>query len=177
MEKLYGGEGNRPHLESCSFINDVTPINCIYCNKWDNQILNDKIQEGLDILVEISILKDNWNKYAAKSPDKEAFYSAVSYLRYLGTHEPKNLFLHRISPSPVGGVGITLKNKTNSFERRVYIEFMNDNQTFVLFSEGHTIHSEEIKKIDLLYDRCYLFLNSGEISWKNEQTKILYSNL
>ena len=90
-------------------------------------------------------LKDGWNGYSAPAPSRAALVNARSFLTTLMsvTYEPS-----RVSPSAVGGVGIS--HKKNG--RRVYVEFFNDGAVFALFSDRQ---SEPISKQVIPADQTY----------------------
>jgi hypothetical protein len=74
-------------------------------------------------------LKDDWNSYNAARPTSLAVGNAEKFLDVLCVAKVKP---KRVSPSSVGGIGITVRRG----ERKAYIEFLNAGKTFVLFSDG-----------------------------------------
>jgi hypothetical protein len=82
-------------------------------------------------LEQLRNLGNDWNGYATPAPSDAAIVTAKAFLSaFLGTDfEPS-----RLAPSVSGGVGITHKNRS----RRVYVEFFNDGDVCVLFSDGES---------------------------------------
>jgi len=77
----------------------------------------------------LSDLGDGWNSYAAPRPSHEAISNAREFLNVLLA---ARLMPNRVRPSSIGGVGITFRSGV----RKVYVEFLNNGHTHVLFSDG-----------------------------------------
>lgn len=87
---------------------------------WEEQIAK------LDAMAE---LRPGWNGYNAPAPNEAALRGARSFLSTLQQHR---LPPHRVAPSVMGGVGVTLRHEA----RKVYVEFYNDGTAHALFSAG-----------------------------------------
>src|SRR5262245_29066699 len=74
-------------------------------------------------------LEKGWNGYAASPPGDIAVNNALQFLDALPVEELKPA---RLSPSAVGGVGMTFRRA----ERKAYVEFYNDGKICALFSDG-----------------------------------------
>lgn len=85
--------------------------------------------EAFSRLEDLSRLDDGWNSFAASRPSYEALSNAREFLNVLLAAE---LVPNRVRPSSIGGVGITFRRG----DRKVYVEFLNNGQTHVLFSDG-----------------------------------------
>ncbi len=73
-------------------------------------------------------LEHGWDSYDAEPPSGWAVSNAEEFLR---VSEKAGLFPSHVSPSVVGGVGITFRH---SFRRHAYVEFENDETASVLYS-------------------------------------------
>ena len=97
-------------------------------------------------LEQLRSLGDAWNGYDSPAPSNASIVTAKAFLSTLGTDfEPS-----RLAPSVSGGIGITHKKGT----RRVYVEFFNDGDVCVLFSDGETPpRSRRVKPSQVYFKR------------------------
>jgi hypothetical protein len=83
-------------------------------------------------------LVKGWDGYDADPPSDEAIAGASKYLDLL---DLAGIPPDRVASSVMGGVGVTHKLDVG----RVYVEFLNDGQTYVLKSFGTEVVSMDIK--------------------------------
>lgn len=74
------------------------------------------------------LLRSGWNSYNAPPPSKESLEAAK---RFLAVTENRNLRPSRITPSVVGGVGITIRRSG----KKGFVEFYNSGKVCLLLSE------------------------------------------
>lgn len=82
-------------------------------------------------LDEFAALKKGWNSYRADAPSSLAINTANAVLSALAV---ANLTPSKVSPSAVGGVGITVREGG----RRAYVECYNDGVVYRMLSDGIT---------------------------------------
>jgi hypothetical protein len=101
-------------------------------------------QQRLD---QLNQLKQGWNGYDAPAPSHQAVTTAKEFLTQL-VNVPGSIEPSRVAPSSVGGVGITCKKR----DRRVYIEFFNDGEVCVLFSDNTSEpQSERVEPVPSIF--------------------------
>ena len=74
----------------------------------------------------VTKLEKNWDSFKADPPNAPSIAKARKFLLGCGLQE-----VDRVSPTSVGGIAITFRNKY----REVFIEFYNNEKVFALFSE------------------------------------------
>ncbi len=100
---------------------------------------SDEMNQLQTKLSKMDSLPPGWDGYSAPAPSETAITTAKSLLSaFLGEDfAPK-----RISPSAVGGVGITHKRES----RKVYVEIYNSGEVYALFSDG--ISEPDVRQIE-----------------------------
>ena len=87
--------------------------------------------QAADDLSKMRGMVEGWDSYGAKPPSDEALKKAGEYLRM--TYE-RDVAVDRVSPSVIGGVGITVR-KGRDDPREVYYEWDNGGRGYVMFSD------------------------------------------
>jgi len=90
-------------------------------------------------LTKLHRLPPGWDGYSAPAPSERAITTAESLLSALLRED---FAPRRISPSSVGGIGITHKRES----RKVYVEIYNSGEVYALFSDG--VSEPDIKQIE-----------------------------
>jgi hypothetical protein len=76
-------------------------------------------------------LADGWDSYRAPAPQSVAVSQAECFLNQLSQAD---ILPSRLSPSVVGGIGVTFREG----QRKSYVEFYNNGTVCVLFSDGES---------------------------------------
>jgi hypothetical protein len=101
---------------------------------------SDEMNQLQSRLSKIGSLSAGWDGYSAPAPSSSALRIAKDLLK---TFCREDFAPKRVSPSAVGGVGITHKRKT----RKIYIEIYNNGEVYALFSDG--ISEPDVKQVEL----------------------------
>jgi hypothetical protein len=96
-----------------------TVFSSLELNEWDKRL--ERLRD----------LGDDWNGYATPAPSNASIVTAKAFLSAVLA---MGLEPSRLAPSASGGVGITHKKRS----RRAYVEFFNDGDVCVLFSDGES---------------------------------------
>ncbi len=97
-----------------------------------NTLLESQLEKWSEKLQDLRHLRLGWDGYDAPVPTGKSLEKAAQFLESLkqrGDLEPALL-----SPSTVGGVGITFAGIN---DREAYLEFFNDGRVFAALSNGH----------------------------------------
>jgi hypothetical protein len=76
-------------------------------------------------------LADGWDSYRAPAPQSDAISHAECFLNQLSRAD---VLPSRLSPSVVGGIGVTFREG----QRKSYVEFYNNGTVYALFSDGES---------------------------------------
>lgn len=91
--------------------------------------LADGTADAIESLAKLADLPRGWDGYDAEPPSASAVSHAKSFL---AVATGSGIVPGRIVPSVVGGVGMTFRADS----RKAYVEFFNDGEIYVLFSDG-----------------------------------------
>lgn len=101
---------------------------------------SDEMNQLQTKLSKMDSLPAGWDGYSAPAPSKTAVLIAKDLVK---TFCREDFVPKRVSPSAVGGVGITHKRKA----RKIYIEIYNNGEVYALFSDG--VSEPDVKPIEL----------------------------
>lgn len=92
---------------------------------FEQSVTNSRI---LNLLDEITLLKDNWDGDGAKAPDSNALQATRAIIH---TMNSMGQSIFHIAPGPLGEIMLDFRNKNKSFE----LIFYPDKWKYVTFSE------------------------------------------
>jgi hypothetical protein len=119
---IFGGNGTMHHADA---LNDSHI--CIL----KTQSEPDGMKVWNRLFLNFETLERGWNGYDAPPPAEKAMITAKNLI---ATMLDEGLAPNRVTPSVVGGIGITKRYE----DRKVYFEIQNDGKVYALFSDGVT---------------------------------------